>query len=77
MPTVTPLQHWMKATGYTDRLLAEKAETSRVHISRIRRGKSGANKKLALRLSAITKISWEQFIEPQIPVPSKVKANHH
>lgn len=76
MPALTPLQQWMNATGYNDRHLAEMAETSRVHISRIRRGKSGANKKLALRLSAITKISWEKFIEPGIPVPSKVKVNH-
>jgi len=76
MPALTPLQHWMNATGYTDRTLAEMAATSRVHISRIRRGKSGANKKLALRLSAITKIRWEEFIEPQITVPPKMKVSH-
>lgn len=69
----TPLQQWMDAKGLNDRHLAEMTDTSRVHISRIRRGQSGANKRLALRLSAITRIPWQDFIEPNIEVPPLVK----
>ena len=72
--TDTPLQQWMTKKGVKDHHLAELAKASRVQISRIRRGKSGAAKPLALRLSAITKISWEKFIEPTIQVPPNMKA---
>lgn len=65
----TPLQAWMDEKGLLDHDLSKMTGASRSHISRIRRGKSGANKALAIRLQAITKIGWEHFIEPKVAIP--------
>jgi transcriptional regulator with XRE-family HTH domain len=63
----------MTATGLKDHHVSDMTGVSRSHISRIRRGKSGANKALALRLQALTKIGWEHFIEPKISIPTDLK----
>ena len=71
---ITDLQKWMNSKGMGDLRLSQLTNVSRSHISRIRRGKSGANKALALRLEHLTQIGWEHFIEPQIKVsPLKKK----
>lgn len=63
------LQQWMSKRGETDTSLAQKVtETghpiSRVQITRIRNGKSGASKPTAQKLEEITGIPWHEFIEP-------------
>ena len=69
----TALQKWMDDAEYKDHHIAKLTGVSRSHISRIRRGKSGANKALALRLQQITSIGWEVFIEPDVTVPPPLK----
>lgn len=68
---ISHLQAWMSAQGLRDRAVAAKTGLSRVHISRIRRGKVGTKKATALRLQAITKIGWQHFIEPSVTAPKK------
>jgi transcriptional regulator with XRE-family HTH domain len=65
----TALQKWMDEHGLNDQHMADRTKSSRSHISRIRRAKSGANKQLALRLQALTGIHWELFIEPKVSIP--------
>jgi hypothetical protein len=56
----------MDATHFLDHDVSKIVRVSRSHISRIRRGKSGANKAVALRLQELTGISWQHFIEPTL-----------
>jgi len=60
---MTKLQSWMTKNGKIDREIAQAVKVSRPQISRIRRGKIGASYKTAIRLEALTKIKWWNFVE--------------
>lgn len=63
---MTQLQQWMDDAKETDLTLAGKLGISRVHVSRLRRGKYGASKATALKLEEVTGIAWHAFIEPSV-----------
>lgn len=59
------LQAWMAARSENDHTLAPRVGVSRVQISRIRRGVTGASKPTAMRLQEVTGIPWYRFIDPK------------
>ena len=56
------LDQWMKQEGLDDKAVAALVGTSRVQISRIRRGLSGTRRDKAEKLQDLTGIPWPEFI---------------
>ena len=57
------LDTWMSKKGLCDRQVAIQIKVSRPTISRIRRGKTGASTRVAMKLQELTGINWSNFLK--------------
>lgn len=59
---MTKLQRWMNQHNKVDAEVARAIKVSRPHISRVRRGITGASPGTAKQLEKLTGIKWWHFV---------------